>query len=735
MLRIVVLFCLLTFILGHVTQKQTLDLYELQSSQSMKGRSAFHKRALKIANGHSIPSDVDQRFPYSVLLVFGNSETETSEPRICAGVLIQSQWVLTAGSCVLNIHRLNEIYVGFGDDARPADLLGSEDARLVRGLEVFPAFNGDPRGGSDLALLYLRQPVNRTLPVLPMTDDGLGEGQRLVGLGWGVTEVNSNSADRLQVADRFIFMDHTMCANIWDDANKVDAVIDERVICVYPRDLAVNEASVSICDGDEGGPLLVLDTDSFNVESQFTFGGDPAVDVVYGIASFGPNTCGEEELSVYTNIAEYMDWIDQTIRTYVPPSLNAHEPSEQPEDDDDNTTEMIIIVVGVVCGIVAVALLLVCVVHARLRRPGGSSKDGTSISLRLAEQSDRRQHQIALMSLSPFLTTPDQVSSPNSSAAEGNSSQTHQRLPINIRATLSGRQLGSGAFGRVEEGSYTDQDGIRHKVAVKFNFGEEKSKETLLNEIRIFERVGPHPNIVRCFGGHLSDSINDEQEYCIIEELMANDLGQCLKDPRQRKKINFSRFLETFLGIANGLEHLHKCEVIHFDLKPSNILLDDKMHPKLADFGCSRQRAHSYITAGARGTVAYMAPELWLLGMYVKRAQVKAEKVDIFSFGVVMWEVFNNKNPKDPLSMKELLDSDTQQPSDIAATEGGTNEDFRNDRFPFESARCPDPLKALIWDCVSYYNNLRPTVQEVKQRLMELGEMPWVHQNIDQYQR
>lgn len=144
-------------------------------------------------------------------------------------------------------------------------------------------------------------------------------------------EVNRNYADRLQVADRFRFTDHRQCEDVWPEVNNVSATIDERVICVWPRDFAANEASLSICDGDEGGPLLFLDTASFDFESRFTFGGNPAMDVVHGIASFGPNECGDEEFSVFTNIVEYMDWINNTISTFSPPNPSTLEQTESEE--------------------------------------------------------------------------------------------------------------------------------------------------------------------------------------------------------------------------------------------------------------------------------------------------------------------------------------------------------------------------------------------------------------------
>ena len=202
---------------------------------------------------------------------------------------------------------------------------------------MFPGFSGNPLDGADLALLYVKRPVNKTLPRLPQSNGFLGDGQRLVGLGWGVTgpysttpllkrsrlslllEINDEFSNTLQVADRFQFMSHKNCANVWENANNVSATIDKRIICVWAKPVNQRRVVISICDGDEGGPLLELDTSSFDYESRFTFSGDPEKDIVYGIASFGPPQCGEEAFSVYTNIVEYLDWINETIAHYIPP--------------------------------------------------------------------------------------------------------------------------------------------------------------------------------------------------------------------------------------------------------------------------------------------------------------------------------------------------------------------------------------------------------------------------------
>lgn len=98
-------------------------------------------------------------------------------------------------------------------------------------------------------------------------------------------------------------------------------MIDQNVICVYPS--LSYEGPRTICDGDEGGPLLFLDVSTFDDQSILTFSrGQPSNDIVYGIASFGPPECGIDDVSVYTNIATYRNWIENTISTFVAASPN-----------------------------------------------------------------------------------------------------------------------------------------------------------------------------------------------------------------------------------------------------------------------------------------------------------------------------------------------------------------------------------------------------------------------------
>lgn len=91
---------------------------------------------------------------------------------------------------------------------------------------------------------------------------------------------------------------------------------------------------------------------------------------------------------------------------------------------------------------------------------------------------------------------------------------------------------------------------------------------------------------------------------------------------------------------------MNRYDVIHYDLKPSNILLNDNFDAKLADFGFSKIKCKSYVSGSLRGTLGYMAPEVhlshFLMGVKI------CEKVDIYSFGVVLWEMVTGKIPPEP---------------------------------------------------------------------------------------
>lgn len=419
-------------------------------------------------------------------------------------------------------------------------------------------------------------------------------------------------------------------------------------------------------------------------------------------------------------------------------SNEVDEISGEDEENEDNSS--IWLIVGIVLGgCLVLAVILTTVLCRWTRVCSLGSKPNQNETVVNQESTSRpgesllQQHSI--IQISPFLASLG-LSSQTESTSEG--PVFMEELNLDISVHMTGKRIGKGAFGQVEEGMYINSQGVQVPVAVKsINLETSDAKSSLFNEMRIFERVGHHPNIVYCYGGNLHLSSEDSTGYYLVQELMVCDLGRFLADKEQRHKFTFRQYLQIFYGIANGLEHLHKCDVIHFDLKPSNILLDANNTPKLADFGCSRKRAHTYITAGARGTMAYMAPELWLLGLCVRKAQVRAEKLDVFSFGVVMWETFANQTPLDPLNIQEFLITQNSQDPEGSTfqdrSEIEVDRDFRNRRFPLSDRNCPLELKELMWSCLSYFNEIRPTLVEIKSGIEQMLEAKWTDLKIKDY--
>ncbi|KAF8781224.1 hypothetical protein HU200_000694 [Digitaria exilis] len=119
-------------------------------------------------------------------------------------------------------------------------------------------------------------------------------------------------------------------------------------------------------------------------------------------------------------------------------------------------------------------------------------------------------------------------------------------------------------------------------------------------------------------------------------------LDRYIFNPPPEKNVQFDILHEIALGTAKALRYLHEeCaqRIIHYDIKPQNILLGADLVPKVADFGlarlCNREDTHLTIT-GARGTPGYAAPELWM-------PQPVTHKCDVYSYGMLLFEVLGRR--------------------------------------------------------------------------------------------
>ncbi|GLT77023.1 hypothetical protein SLA2020_486480 [Shorea laevis] len=195
-------------------------------------------------------------------------------------------------------------------------------------------------------------------------------------------------------------------------------------------------------------------------------------------------------------------------------------------------------------------------------------------------------------------------------------------------------KLGEGGFGAVYKGRLSNgQD-----VAVKRLSGSSTQGDTeFKNEVLLMAKL-QHRNLVRLLGFCVEGN-----ERLLIYEFVPNlSLDQFIFDPIKREQLDWERRYKIILDIARGLNYLHeesRIRIFHRDLKASNILLDEDMNAKIADFGTTRLLARDETqgnTSKAVGTFGYMAPE------YVTHRHFSA-KSDVFNFGVLMLEIVNDQ--------------------------------------------------------------------------------------------
>ncbi|CAL5090082.1 unnamed protein product [Urochloa decumbens] len=205
------------------------------------------------------------------------------------------------------------------------------------------------------------------------------------------------------------------------------------------------------------------------------------------------------------------------------------------------------------------------------------------------------------------------------------------------------RELGSGTFGTVYHGKWRGSDVAIKRIKKSCFTGKSSELERLAHEFwreaEILSKLH-HPNVV-AFYGVVKDGPGGT--LATVTEFMVNgSLRHVLQ--RRDKYLDRRKRLIIAMDAAFGLEYLHSKNIVHFDLKCDNLLvnLKDQSRPicKVGDFGLSKIKRNTLVSGGVRGTLPWMAPEL-LNGSSNK----VSEKVDVFSFGIVLWEILTGEEP------------------------------------------------------------------------------------------
>ncbi|XP_062213338.1 cysteine-rich receptor-like protein kinase 25 isoform X2 [Phragmites australis] len=221
-------------------------------------------------------------------------------------------------------------------------------------------------------------------------------------------------------------------------------------------------------------------------------------------------------------------------------------------------------------------------------------------------------------------------------------------------------KLGEGGFGQVYKGKFHIK-GEEMDVAVK-RVTDQTAAKQLLDELSVLAKL-VHKNVVQLVGFCTDDmwSCFGKKKLYICNELMSNgSLDKHIffdSEENGRKPLSWSSRYEIIRGICDGLQYIHgycNKKISHMDIKPSNILLDEGMVPKIADFGLSRvfktKDISQKVTQNVIGSQGYIAPE------YINHGIV-GRKCDIYSLGILILAIVMGTGPQgriDPCDSPEV---------------------------------------------------------------------------------
>ena len=196
-------------------------------------------------------------------------------------------------------------------------------------------------------------------------------------------------------------------------------------------------------------------------------------------------------------------------------------------------------------------------------------------------------------------------------------------------------KLGNGGYGSVFQGKLRSG----RLVAVKVLNKAKSNGQEFINEVATIGRIH-HVNIVQLIGFCVEGS-----KRALIYELMENgSLEKYIFSHEESASLSCEKLYTISLGVARGIEYLHNgCDmkILHFDIKPHNILLDENFNPKVSDFGLARlyPTDNSIVSlTAARGTIGYMAPEL-----FYRNVGAISYKADVYSFGMLLMEMASRR--------------------------------------------------------------------------------------------
>ncbi|KAJ0695347.1 putative protein kinase RLK-Pelle-WAK family [Helianthus annuus] len=268
--------------------------------------------------------------------------------------------------------------------------------------------------------------------------------------------------------------------------------------------------------------------------------------------------------------------------------------------------------------------------------------------------------------------------------------------------------IGQGGYGTVYKGKLEDDT----MVAIKKSKSIDESQiEQFINEVIMLSEVS-HPNIVKLLGCCL-----ETQTPLLVYEFVTNKtVFHHIHEKNYTSSMTFERRLNIATQTAKALAHMHSTtQIIHRDIKSSNILLTDDYTVKVSDFGISRfiPANQTHIQTLVHGTLGYIDPEYF-------RSGILTEKSDVYSFGMFLVElitgrkVFSHDGTESDLGLAMFFVISLERGCLIQILHDQVKKDGISDHI--------DYIAKIAKDCIELEGKKRPTMEAVKKKLEQLRE-------------
>ncbi|XP_065865012.1 LEAF RUST 10 DISEASE-RESISTANCEUS RECEPTOR-LIKE PROTEIN KINASE-like 2.5 [Euphorbia lathyris] len=276
-------------------------------------------------------------------------------------------------------------------------------------------------------------------------------------------------------------------------------------------------------------------------------------------------------------------------------------------------------------------------------------------------------------------------------------------------------KLGKGGFGSVYKGKLRSGQ----FAAVKILENSKTNGQDFINEVATIGKIH-HANIVQLVG-----FCCERSKFALVYEFMPN--GSLDKHIVSQKvesiTLSWEKLYEISVGVARGIEYLHHgCEmqILHFDIKPHNILLDENFAPKISDFGLAKlypRRGNIEALTAAQGTIGYMAPEL-----FYKNIGSVSYKADVYSFGMLLLEITGRRK-----NLNTLLENSGQSYYSCWVYDQLFDEKFVSEDTSEEENKIARKLIIIGLWCIQMQPSNRPAMNKVVEMLegdLESLEVP-----------